>query len=95
MTAVTAGVGAEADGDFVVTWTNWDGSYSDVLAQRFNVPPLVDVDGDGQYLPLTDGLLLLRFGFGFTGNTLITGAVGPGCTRCDAPSITVYLQSLL
>jgi hypothetical protein len=44
---------------------------------------------------LTDGLLLLRFGFGFSGNTLINGAVGPGCTRCDAASITAYLQSLL
>jgi hypothetical protein len=56
---------------------------------------VIDVDGDGLYLPLTDGLLLLRFAFGFSGNTLITGAVGPGCTRCDPPSITQYLQSLL
>ena len=46
-----------------------------VFAQRFDVSPLVDADGDGLYLALTDGLLLLRFSFGFTGATLITGAV--------------------
>lgn len=54
-----------------------------------------DGDGDGQYLPLTDGLLMVRFGFGFTGATLTSGAVGPGCTRCHAPSIEAYLQALL
>ena len=41
--------------------------------------------------PLTDGLLVLRYLFGFTGDTLITGAVGANCTRCDAPSIEAYL----
>jgi hypothetical protein len=92
---VRAGVGAAADGDFVVTWTSPEGSYPNIFAQRFDAAMLLDVDGDGEYLPLTDGLLLLRFGFEFTGATLITGAVGPGCTRCDAPSITAYLQSLL
>ena len=60
------------------------------------MPSLVDIDGDGLYLPLTDGLLLLRFSFGFSGaTTLITGAVSGSCTRCDAPSITAYLQTLL
>ena len=88
-------VAGEPDGDFVVTWNGVDGNDFGVFARRFDVSPLVDVDGDGAFLPLTDGLLLLRYGFGFTGNTLITGAVGPGCTRCDAPSITAYLQTLI
>jgi hypothetical protein len=90
-----AAVSADAEGDFVVTWDGPDGSYTDVFAQRFDVPQSIDVDGDGQVLPLTDGLLLTRFTFGFAGNTLISGAVGPGCTRCDVASITAYLQSLL
>jgi hypothetical protein len=89
------GVGVDADGDFVVTWTGVQGPFTDIFAQRFDVPLTIDVDGDGQYLPLTDGLLLLRFGFGFSGNTLVAGAVGPGCTRCDVPSITAYLQGLV
>ncbi len=91
----TPTVGAEADGDFVVCWTGPDGPYTDIFAQRFDAPKMIDVDGDGQFLPLTDGLLMLRFGFGFTGATLTTSAVGPACTRCDAASITAYLQNLL
>jgi hypothetical protein len=43
---------------------------------------------------LTDGLLVLRFEFGFTGTTLTSSAVGPGCTRCDHTTILPYLQSL-
>jgi hypothetical protein len=90
-------VAADPEGDFVVTWSSelQDGSSFGVFAQRFDVPQTIDVDGDGSYLPLTDGILLLRFGFGFTGATLITGAVAPGCTRCDAPSITAYLRTLV
>jgi hypothetical protein len=39
-----------------------------------------DVDADGAVPPLTDGILILRFLFGFTGNTLVTGAVNlAGC----------------
>jgi phosphoheptose isomerase len=92
-----ASVATNGSGEFVVSWSsiNQDGSGFGIFAQRFEVAIVIDIDGDGQYLPLTDGLLLLRFGFGFTGATLITGAVGPGCTRCDAPSITAYLKDLV
>ena len=38
--------------------------------------------------PLTDGLLVLRHLFGFTGATLTGGALGDGCTRCLAADIT-------
>jgi hypothetical protein len=91
-------VAADLDGDFVVAWMDEQldpPNQSDVKAQRFDLASVIDVDGDGQYLPLTDGLLLLRFGFGFTGNILIAGAVGEACTRCDAAAIGEYLQSLL
>ena len=53
-----------------------------------------DVDGNFLVDPLTDTLLTLRYAFGFRGNTLITGAVGANCTRCDAPSIEAYLLDL-
>ena len=88
-------IAAEADGDFVVAWNSLDGSYAGIFAQRFDVPSLIDVDGDGSFLPLTDGLLLLRFGFGFSGATLVNGAVGPACTRCDPATIGAYLKSLI
>jgi hypothetical protein len=46
--------------------------------------------------PLTDGLLVQRFLFGFTGATLTTGAVDTNlCDRCDANAIQVYLQALI
>jgi hypothetical protein len=89
-------VAADTDGDFVIVWAS---SHTpepfDIFAQRFNVSPLLDVDGNGVIDPLTDALLVLRFTFGFSGATLTTGAVGAGCTRCDAPSITAYLQGFV
>jgi hypothetical protein len=89
-------VRADADGNFVAVWSSWgqDGSDDGVFGQRIRVPAQIDVDGDGAFMPLTDGLLVLRFGFGFTGSTLTNGAVGPNCTRCDSATILQYLQSL-
>lgn len=83
-------------GDFVVAWqsTGQDGNSYSVFAQRFATLAPLDVDGNGLFEPLTDGLLILRFGFGFTGQTLISGAVGAGCTRCDPASILAYLQTM-
>jgi hypothetical protein len=51
---------------------------------------LLDVDGNGAAEPLTDGLLILRFLFGFTGNALTQGAIGDGATR-TGPEIEEYL----
>jgi hypothetical protein len=54
-----------------------------------------DVDADGSVEPLTDGLLVLRSVFGFTGATLINGAVDlANCTRCSAPEIEAYLAGI-
>ena len=52
-----------------------------------SIVTVLDVDDNGAFLPLTDALLVLRWAFGFTGSTLVTGAVGAGCMRCDAPAI--------
>jgi hypothetical protein len=54
----------------------------------------LDIDGDGTLEALTDGLLVLRYLFGFAGATLTSGAVGANCTRCDASEIVPYLQTL-
>ena len=50
-----------------------------------------DVDGNGEITALTDGLLTLRYDFGFRGATLTNNAVGPNCTRCSAPQIEAFL----
>jgi hypothetical protein len=43
---------------------------------------------------LTDGLLLLRYVFGFRDATLVTGAVGDDCSRCLASAIEPYIASI-
>ena len=43
---------------------------------------------------LTDGVLILRFLFGFTGTTLTDDATARNCMRCDASTILPYLQTL-
>jgi hypothetical protein len=54
----------------------------------------LDVDGNGAITALTDGLLVLRFRFGLTGQALVANAIGPGCTRCDGPAVVTYLSGL-
>ena len=55
----------------------------------------LDIDGDGMVQPLTDGLLFLRYLFGFRDGVLLAGAVGEDCTRCSATEIESYIDSLL
>jgi hypothetical protein len=83
------------NGRFVVAWSSsQDGASEGVFAQRFALTAILDVDGNGSLGPLTDGLLVLRWIFGFTGTTLTANAVGGGCTRCDAAAIQTYLAGL-
>jgi len=56
--------------------------------------PLLDIDGDGSLTALTDGLLVLRHLFGFTGSALIDGAVAPGATRTTAAEIEAFLTDI-
>ena len=52
-------------------------------------PDRFDLDGDGLHPPLTDGLLLLRLLFGFTGEALTQGALGNALGEPSArPSAT-------
>ena len=53
--------------------------------------PRIDVDGNGVYDALTDGLLILRHLFGLTGNALISGAIASGATRTTAAQIEAFL----
>ena len=65
------------------------------LAARAAAPLCdTDIDGNGSAAPASDGQLLLRHLFGFTGDRLITDAVGPGCTRCTAEAIATHLETV-
>ena len=51
----------------------------------------LDIDGDDQSEPLTDGLLLLRYLFGFEGSALINGAMGSNADRATASGVGDFL----
>jgi hypothetical protein len=70
-------------------------SAADILAYLNGSGLTFDIDGDGEMVALTDGLLNLRWMFGFRGATLIAAAVdNSDCTRCNAPDIEAYIESL-
>ena len=54
----------------------------------------IDIDGNGYYEPLTDGLLVLRYLFGLTGDSLSAGVVASDATRTTAVEIETYLKTL-
>ena len=60
-----------------------------------DVLPMLDIDGNGQASAMTDGLLVMRSMFGFTGAALINGVVGSGATRPAATQIENYLRLLM
>ena len=51
-----------------------------------------DIDSDGEAGALTDGLLLLRHLFGFSGSSLTDGVVASNATRSSAADIEAYLS---
>jgi hypothetical protein len=54
----------------------------------------LDIDGNGQYDGLTDGLLILRYMFGFSGEQLISGTLAPDALYSSASAIETRLEGL-
>ncbi len=77
-----------AVGDDCILTMNSDHSAS----AGFSLPFTLDVDDNGQYGALTDGLLVIRYLFGFTDAALIDSAVAIDCNRCTADTIAAYLD---
>jgi hypothetical protein len=67
------------DPDSIVSYLSWLGG-------------VLDVDGNGEADPLTDGVLITRYLFGFRGALLTSGAIGQHCSRCSAGAIESYLS---
>ena len=63
-----------------------------VIASDYQRP--LDVDGDGRYDALTDGLLAIRYLSGITGPDLVSGALGANATRRDPGAISAYLDGI-
>ncbi|MBI1371283.1 MAG: hypothetical protein GC159_00770, partial [Phycisphaera sp.] len=80
--------------DITVRATDPQGAFSE---ETFSIDVLrafdLDVDGNGTALPLTDGILLIRFLAGFTGNVLTDGALAGDATRTDPVEILAYLEA--
>ncbi len=55
----------------------------------------LDVDENGETDALTDGILILRSLFGFTGDSLINGAIGDNANRTTATEIEDFIDSFL
>jgi hypothetical protein len=53
-----------------------------------------DIDDSGNVDALTDGLLLLRYLFGLTGDALLSSAVAENANRSSADDIEAYILSL-
>lgn len=54
-----------------------------------------DIDGDGEVLALTDGLILIRYLFGFRDDALMQGADSALSSRQTAAAISSFLESNL
>lgn len=55
---------------------------------------MLDIDGDGQSQPLTDGILFLRYLAGFRGESLTNGAVSASGLRTTPPEVTEWINQL-
>jgi hypothetical protein len=64
-----------------------------VASYLTDIRPALDIDGDGQVDPLTDGLLIVRYLFGLRGASLIAGAVAGAASRTSAPDIEAQLAT--
>jgi len=54
----------------------------------------LDIDDNGNVDALTDGLIILRYLFGLTGDTLVKGVVATDANRVSAADIELYIATL-
>ncbi len=65
-----------------------------IQARLTTFKPLFDVDKDGQIDALTDGLLILRFLFGLSDESLVNNTISQGAERFSPLEISQYLAEL-
>jgi hypothetical protein len=56
---------------------------------------ILDIDQNGSFGALTDGLILLRYAFGLRGDSLINDVIDTNANRTSASDIEVYIQTLV
>ena len=75
----------------VISYTGGTGNDVVLIAGTSRI---LDVDANGSYDALTDGLLIIRYLFGLTGPSLTNGALGITATRADPTLIKTYLDGV-
>ena len=78
---------ADADDDFTF--------YSENVTYTVGPAFTLDIDGNGEYKALSDGILILRYLYGFRDATLIDSALETGATRTVADDIETYIQDAI
>jgi CxxC motif-containing protein (DUF1111 family)/predicted lipoprotein with Yx(FWY)xxD motif len=68
-------------------------SSSEVVTRLDTMMAIADIDDSGAVDALTDGLLLLRYLFGLSGETLINSAVSSEANRASVADIGAYLEA--
>ncbi|MDG1694614.1 MAG: hypothetical protein P8I13_07150 [Porticoccaceae bacterium] len=56
---------------------------------------ILDIDANGSFDALTDGLIILRYAFGLRGENLVRSATAGDAMRTDAADVEAYLNSLV
>ncbi len=81
-------------GTYIVTYNVTDSSGNEALevTRSVYVGGTLDVDGNGRYDALTDGLLILRYMFGLDGETLISGTVASDATFKTPAEIEAQIE---
>lgn len=79
---------------FTATATNLTTGNTSEFSTCFGAPKVLDIDDNGAYEPLRDGLLALRYLFGTTGSTLADNAVAPNANRANHADILTYLDDI-
>ena len=56
---------------------------------------VLDIDANGSFDALTDGLIILRYAFGLRGQSLIDDVIPEDANRTEAADIEAHIESLL
>ena len=83
-------------GTYTVTYNVIDaaGNAAVQVARTVKVGGIIDIDGNGQYDALTDGLLLLRSMFGLDGSALIASTIASNATVTSSEGIESQIATL-
>ena len=61
----------------------------------FESSAVLDIDANGSFDALTDGLIILRYAFGLRGQSLIDDVISEDANRTEAADIEAYIETLL